>query len=340
VEISEKAQALHDKAILIDGHNDSIIEHWARKESMDMTPDLPDYQVDLRRMRAGGLTAMNSMVGGGDLFQCIELWDGMYEHIENHPDDYLIVDTADDIYRAKREGKIGLIGQLESCTALGRSLRPMRVMHKLGVRVANLTHGEAEEDSLHGTKSPFDFCELSDRQRARKDFQGLTDFGREAIPEINRLGMVVDLAHTQDASYFEAIDLSEAPVMFSHGNVFGLSPHWRNLTDDQLRALADNGGVIGLAFLPEFLARDPGNQTLDRLVDHIEYVCDLIGDDYVGFGADYDGMGKRVAIPPSYAETPQVTQLMLDRGFSEETILKFWGGNFLRVITEAQGAAG
>jgi len=123
MEISEKAQAIHDKAILIDGHNDSIIEHWARGESMDLTPDLPTYQVDLRRMRGGGLTAMNSMMGGQTLEQSIELWDGLYEQVEAHPDDYLIVRSVQDIHRCKAEGKIGHIPQLESCRLFGNSLR-------------------------------------------------------------------------------------------------------------------------------------------------------------------------------------------------------------------------
>jgi len=242
--------------------------------------------------------------------------------------------------RCKAQGKIGLIGQLESCTALGKSLRVLRVFHKLGVRVAGLTHGEADPDSLHGTRSPFDYCTQADRDAARTAFTGLTDFGRLAIPEMNRLGIVVDLAHTQDASYFEAIELSTAPVVFSHGNIFACCPHWRNLTDDQLLALRDHGGAIGVAFYPRFIDQDPERQTLSRLVDHIEYVCDYIGHDHIAFGADYDGIGGQVAIPPSHADLPSLTQAMLDRGFSESTIIKFWGGNFLRILTEAQRLAG
>ena len=334
MEISSKAERLHDECICIDGHNDSLIEHWARGDNMDLTGEWPDYQVDLPRLQAGGMTAIFSMVGGAELHQSLELWDAMYLHAEEYSDDFLLVLEPSDIQRADRKNKIGLIGQLESCTLLGQSLHVLRVLYRLGVRVTNLTHGEAEEDSLHGTKSPFDFCTLADRERAHRTFEGLTDFGREAIPAMNELGLVVDLAHTQDASYFEAIELSTRPVVFSHGNVFSLSPHWRNLTDDQLRALGDNGGVIGLAFLPAFI--DPENPSLDRLVDHIEYVCELIGDDHVGFGADYDGMGDRTAIPPDYSHLPALTQLMLDRGFPQSTIRKFWGENFLRVLEAAQ----
>ena len=333
--VSERAQSLHKKAMIIDGHNDSLIEHWARKESMDLAKDWPAYQADLGRMKAGGLTGMNSMVGGHDLVQCLELWAGRYENANQHPDDFLLIDSPGDIVRAKREGKVGLIGQLEGCRLLANRLRLLDVMYKLGLRVAGLTHGEGGgEHDLQGAKSSFGFCTLADRQTARKDLPGLTAFGREAVREMNRLGIVIDLAHCQDATFFEAIELSKAPVQFSHGNMFALSPHWRNLTNDQLTALKVNGGVIGLATCPDFVDPDPPKRTMQRFVDHIEYVCQRIGDDHVGFGSDYDGMTSAPVIR-SYAETRQITQIMLDRGFSEETILKFWGGNFFRVMHRA-----
>jgi membrane dipeptidase len=335
---SSQARNLHVKALIIDGHNDSLIEHRARKESMDLTRDWPSYQVDLHRMKAGGLTAVNSMVGDIDLVQGLELWSGMYENLEKHPGDFLLVKAPGDILRAKAEGKVGLIGQLESCSLLHNSLQVLHVMHKLGVRVAGLSHGEGcGENALQGAKSPFGYCTAADRERERKETPGLTAFGRAVVPELNRLGIVVDLAHANDAAFYEAIELSKRPVEFSHGAVFAMAPHWRNLTDDQLKALAGNGGVIGIAPYPNFIDQDPKKQTLQRFVDHIEYVCELVGDDHIGFGADYDGMGPdTVAIIPSHADIPQLTQAMLDRGFSEKTILKFWGGNFLRVMKEVQ----
>ena len=287
-------------------------------------------------MKAGGLTAMNSMVGGANLVQGLELWAAMYENVEKHPRDFLLVDRPEDILRAKREGKVGLIGQLEGCQLLNNSLRVLDVLHRLGVRVAGLTHGEGGgEFDLQAAKSPFGFCTQADRDKARADAGGLTDFGRAAVAEFNRLGVVVDLAHSNDAAFYEALRLSKRPVEFSHGAVFAVSPHWRGLTDDQLKALAANGGVIGIATYPEFIDQDPAKRTLSRFVDHVEHVCKTVGDDHVGFGADYDGMGDATPIVPSHADLPKVTQIMLDRGFSESTILKFWGGNFLRVMRQA-----
>jgi membrane dipeptidase len=335
-EISSKAREIHEKAVILDGHCDSLIEHWARKESLDLGQDSPTYQVDLKRMKAGGLTAMNSMVGDVNLVQSLDLWAGMYENLEKHPGEFLLVDKPDDVLRAKREGKVGLIGQLESCQLLHRSLRVLHIMHKLGVRVAGLTHGEGGgELDLQQAKSPFGYCAPADREKARKETAGLTEFGRAAVRELNSLGVVIDLAHANDAAFYETLELSRSPVEFSHGAVFSFSPHWRCLTDDQLQALAANGGVIGIATYPDFIDQNPENRTLRRFVDHIEYVCAKVGVDHVGFGSDYDGMGPAIPLVSSYAAMPQVTELMLDRGFSEETILKFWGGNFLRVMRQA-----
>ncbi len=340
IEVSDKAKAVHAKAIIIDGHNDSFVLRLYNKDSSDLTVDRPEYHVDLPRMRAGGLTAMNTYTGGDrPLEWFVELWGIIRALVAQYPQHFMVIEKTDDIVRCKRENKVGFIMQLEGCRCLTSSLLVLQSMHRMGMRVAGLTHGSGgAEHCLQAQKSPFGFCTLADRDEVRKQYPGLTDFGRQAVPEMNRLGVVVDLAHCQDAAYFEAIELSTSPVEFSHGNVFGVSPSWRNLTDDQLKALAANRGVIGLATCPGFVERDYGKRSMNRFVDHIEYICELVGDDHVGFGADYDGMGS-VPIVKSHAEMPQVTQIMLDRGFSEETILKFWGGNFLRVMREVEAAA-
>jgi len=334
--VSPKARELHTKAIIIDGHNDSLIEHWARKESYDLGRDWPAYHADLARMKRGGLTAVNSMVGDSNLVQGLELWSAMFENLEKHPGDFLLVLSAEDIPRAKKEGKIGLIGQLEGCAMLSGNLRVLQTLHKLGVRVAGLTHGEGGgEFHLQPSRSPFGYGTPADREAARKETPGLTEFGRDVVRELNRLGIVVDLAHANDAAFHEALEISSKPVIFSHGNAFALSPHWPNLTDEQLKALAANGGVIGVVTYPAFIDQSSAKQTLQRLVDHIEHVCELVGDDHVGFGSDYDGMGSAAPVIPSYGELPWLTEAMLDRGFTESTILKFWGGNFLRVMRKA-----
>ena len=334
-----EAQAVHERAIIIDGHNDSLIARMARSDAMDFVPDAPGYHVDLARLRAGGVTALFSMVGDTDLVKALRLLDAVHQHVDRYPDDFVVPRTAEDIRRAKVDGKIALICQLESSTCLCAELATLRMLHQLGVRVAGLTHGEAPEDhGLQKERSHFDFCTPADREEARQFDNGLTDFGREALREMNRLGIAVDLAHANDATFFETLELSTAPVVFSHGNAFALSPHWRSLTDDQLRALADNGGVIGISFVPKFVQQDEGG-TLDCVVDHIVYVIDLIGEDHIGIGADFDGMGRdTVPVPAHVGLLPEFTEAMLRRGLSETIITKVLGGNFLRVLQQVIGA--
>ncbi len=246
---------------------------------------------------------------------------------------------SNDLIKTRKEGRIGWIPQLEGGRFLGRSLRVLNVLFELGLRVACIAHGEGGgPNDLQVTPSSFGYSTAAERERARKEQTGLTEFGRAAIREMNRLGIVLDLAHANDRSFYEALELTAAPVEYSHGNIFSVCPHWRNLTGDQLKLLAQNGGVIGIATYPEFVDADPARRSLDRFADHVEAVCEAVGDDHVGFGSDYDGM-KVAGVLPSYADMPKLTEILLGRGFKEESILKFWGGNFLRVMRAAAAAA-
>lgn len=338
MEVSERAREIHHKAIILDGHHDSMIEHWARSEPMNLVPDLPDYHVDLRRLKAAGMTAFDSMMGGfTSLIQSLELWSGVYRQVEQYPEHFVLVRKVEDIHRCKAEGKIGFIPQLESCRILGNSMGVLDIQWRLGLKVAGLFDNGVGEESLHVTKPMRGFVTAAEREQHLAEATGLSDFAREAIPEMNRLGIVVDLAHGNDKAVFEALELSATPAMFSHGNCFALSPNGRNLTDDQLRALAENGGFIGISVVAGFVDADPSRRTIGRVVDHIEHVCELVGDDHVGLGSDYDGFSSTPVL--QLDELPLLTQAMLERGFSEETILKFWGGNFLRVLEAAEAAA-
>jgi len=338
--ISDHARKLHEKAIIIDAHNDSLILRLLHGESMDIGERHERYHVDVPRALEGGLTCSFFMVGTADpegiatsLAQAMDLIDGAWALAEKYPDEVLIATSAGDIERAKREGKLSIIGQLESCTCLSERGSTLRNLYRLGVRVANLTHGEAGEGTTQQDNSPFDYCTADDRERARKEMGGLTDFGREIIPEMNRLGVVMDLAHANDATFFEAIELCETPPIFSHGAVFEVCPHWRGLTDDQIRVLAETGGVIGMAAHPWFIDKDA--PTMERLVDSIEHVVNLVGPDHIGFGADYDGMSPELTpIPPDVSQLPLLTEALVQRGFDDETVLKVLGGNFLRVLRQ------
>jgi len=306
---------------------------------MDFGPPDDRYHVDLPRMRQANLTAFNCFVGARDLPLSLEIWDAIYWHTEAYPEDFMLARTAGEVRRAKAEGKIAIIPQLESCATLHQSLRVLSVQHRLGLRVANLVHfeGQAEhEHALQIDKSPFDYTDLPTREAARHEMKGLTDFGRDLITDCNDMGIIVDTAHANDATFYEAVERSAKPCVFSHGCVFAICPHWRGLTDDQIRTLAAQGGVMGVAFYDKFIDRD--NPTLERLMDQVEHVVNLVGPDHIGFGSDFDGLPEGVIpIPAHMGVLEEFTEGLIRRGFDEATILKILGGNFLRVMAEVCG---
>lgn len=334
---SDRARRLHQRAIIIDGHNDTLVLRLSRGEHLDISQPDARYHVDIPRALAGGLTAMFSMVGSSSLEQAMDLIDATWRLAEEHGDVCVYATCAADVERAKATGRLAMIGQLESCSCLHGHISTLHNFYRLGVRVANLTHGEGgEEHHVQGDKSPFDYCAPEDRERARREMKGLTDYGREVIAAINDLGMVMDLAHANDAAFFEALELTTSPPVFSHGAVFAICPHWRGLTDDQLRALAERGGVMGLAFYDKFI--HPDQPSLDTWVDGVLHVIELVGPDHIGIGADYDGLPETaVPIPPEVSQLPLVTEAMVWRGLDDETILKVLGGNFLRVLRAVTG---
>ncbi|NSW56661.1 MAG: membrane dipeptidase [Armatimonadetes bacterium] len=330
--MSTNAQTLHQSAVIIDAHNDSIVRRMERGLPTDLAVPVPEFHVDLPRLREGGVTAMFTYCGSTDLVKSLQLIDALHAMVAEHPDGFSLALTASDVVAAKESGRIGLIPQLESLTCCMGSLEVLRDLYRLGVRVGNLTHGEATEHGTQKKPSIFDYVDASDRETFRRPYYGLTDFGREAIREMNHLGMVVDLAHASDAAFYEALEISTTPPIFSHGSVFALCPHSRGLTDDQIRALAGAGGVHGVACYTRFIHRE--HPDMKSLVDLIEHSINLVGPDHVGIGADYDGLpDTEIPVPPDVGRLGEITAEMASRGWDDETILKVLGGNFMRILT-------
>ncbi|MEI6500617.1 MAG: membrane dipeptidase, partial [Armatimonadota bacterium] len=209
----------------------------------------------------------------------------------------------------------------------------------LGLRVANLSHGEGTERHEHALQidnSVFDYTTAEVREAARKELRGLTGFGRDVVRACNDLGIIVDTAHANDRAFYEAVELSGKPCIFSHGGVFAICPHFRALTDDQTKALAAKGGVMAVAFYDKFIHREA--PSMDKLIDQVEHVVNLVGPDHIGFGSDFDGLPQEaVPIPPHQGRLIDFTEALVARGFDEETVLKILGGNLLRVFEEVCG---
>ena len=338
----EEAERVHRTLITVDGHNDTPVERVAKKERIEGWEKRDTrYHTDIPRMKEGNLTCAFFIVGNGPSADLRVTVEQMLASIEKNPDDLLLVDRSADVERAHATGRIGVLMAIEGVAKwLEGKLDVLGLYHRLGVRAVGITHGEGGDEPalLQRTKSPFGPCTAADRENERKNAGGLTDFGKAFLAESNARGIVTDLAHTNDKAFFEVLERSRLPVVMSHTAVFAQCPHWRCLTNDQIKALAQNGGVMGVSFVPFFI--DPVKPSLDRVVDHICYVADLVGIDHVGIGTDFDGIGQLVPLVPDVSRLAVLTHAMMERGMSEEEIRKVWGGNFLRVFRETMDKRG
>jgi membrane dipeptidase len=335
-EAIEQAAALHERSVVIDGLDVSLMneEHF-----MDA--------------RAGGVTAANCTVTFHHNFrETIELLMDFERKFEDLSHLIRPVRSVSDIAAAKREGRLGVVYGFQNTSPIETDVRLLDVFHALGVRIIQLTYMTA---NLSG-----DGC-LEPRDG------GLTLFGRTVIRELNRLGILIDLSHCGDRTSLEAIKASDTPVAFTHACCQALASSPRNKSDDLIRALAERGGVMGITSLARFVADDEDEADLDRYLDHIEHVTNLVGIDHVGLAMDFtqfqpDGFlrpakwgGSQVPAddpfllargwPIRYAtdiddptKFPNVTRGLLERGYRDEDVQKVLGGNFVRLFREIWGA--
>ncbi|MEX2031870.1 MAG: dipeptidase [Dehalococcoidia bacterium] len=264
----------------------------------------------------------------------------LFEEVEANPDEVDLCLEGADIDRAIAEGKIAIILALEGSHAIGGDVELVRVFYRLGVRMASF--------------SWFGRSLLADGSGEGVTGGGLTAAGVEALQELERLGIVMDVSHLSDAGVEHVLSIAARPVVASHSSARSVIDHHRNLTDDQIRGIAGTGGVIGINLFPLFI--DPKRPTIDRVVDHLEHVGSIAGFDHVGIGTDFvrelydeklprhrsmkvDGFDVRTTLEglAAPADLPHLTERMSARGFSEEHIRKVLGMNFLRVFRDVVG---
>jgi membrane dipeptidase len=259
---------------------------------------------------------------------------------------------------------------MENGYPIGKDLALVEYFYDRGVRYITLCHGGDN-----------DICDSSFERRNPED-DGLTEFGKQVVAECNRLGILVDISHASDKSFFDVLQVTKAPVIASHSSVRAICDHPRNLTDEMLKVLAENGGVIQICFVSSFVKTPEPNPereaamaqlkeeygsrsditdeetrkkwrekymaigekfpeeraTIKDIVDHIDYVVELIGVDYVGIGTDFDG-GGGVDGCDDVSDMPNITEELVRRDYSEEDIRKIWGGNLMRVFREVENIA-
>ncbi|MCF6776045.1 membrane dipeptidase [Thiotrichales bacterium 19X7-9] len=253
---------------------------------------------------------------------------------------YILVNTIDDIYKAKVEGKLALSFMFQGTNPIEKDLAMIEVYSKIGVKSMIIAYNI--NNALGGG-----CIESNDT--------GLSLLGKKAVKEMNQNGVMIDMSHTGYRTSLDVLDLTEKPVIFSHSNVNAIHPHMRNLKDDQIKKIADVGGFIGINGNGPLLGDNQAS--VDKYIDHIQYICDLVGDDYVGLGTDYvyfpevfdEFMQKNKVVYPSHygvgkfdtfksrkpEQLLELTGRLQTRGFSDDSIEKILGANYLRVVKTA-----
>lgn len=318
---SHEADAIHRDSIIIDGHCDTLGRVLEGQRRLGERSTLGQW--DLPRARDGGLTAQlmatffNSPRAGTGARQTLQFIDIFYQELEAYSDLAMLAVNVEEILAAKKSGKVALILSMEGAEGLEGDLRVLRNCYRLGLRCMGITWNRRNE--------------AADGIGEIRTGGGLTHFGMDLVKECNRLGIVIDVAHLASAGVKDVLKLSDSPVVATHANW----PHPRNLTDAQLEGIARKGGVVGATPVPPFLGEDEIHSNLSVLLDHIDYMVSVMGEDGVGLGLDSDGLGDmRVEGLEDISKLPNLTQGLVDRGYSTETIRKILGGNYLRVFSE------
>jgi len=303
--------------------------------------------------------------------RALEQIDAVRRAVAQHPAELALAGTADQILAAKKRGQIAILMGVEGGHMIDSDLAVLRTYFELGARYMTLTHTE---------NTPW-----ADTSSHPPAHNGLTDFGRQVVREMNRLGMMVDISHVSDKTFYDAVETSAAPVIASHSSCRALADVPRNMTDDMLRALAKNGGVVHINYFEGFLDRGfmdrldalkddqaqqdalegqapkfgdrsqldsavrainaqriakLGRLPLSRLLDHFDHAIKIAGVDHVGLGSDFDGADD--LFPEGMEDMSKIPNLvrgLMERGYSEEDILKILGGNTLRVMREVEQAS-
>ena len=338
----EEVRRVHASALLIDTHND-IIESYNEPPTLvvkgfDIGPARPPLpkgatggQTDLPRLRAGGVGAVffaayvpkMALEGNHSANYALQTIDAIrHDIVERYPKDFELAMRADDIIAAHKQGKIAALIGIEGGHAIEENLRLLRQFHALGVRYMTLAH----QHSLSWAGSSGD---------ERGKTTGLSAFGRDVVAEMNRLGMMVDISHASDKTFFDALEVSKAPMIASHSSCRALTPHARNMTDEMIAALAKKGGVIQINFYCPFAQRTPATPakaTLADVVAHIDHAVKIGGINAVGIGSDFDGIECAPEGLEDVSKFPNLTRALLEKGYSEQDIRKIYGENLLRVM--------
>lgn len=326
-----KAKEIHSRIVTLDSHCDTpmLFEQGYRLEERS---DIA--LVDLHKMDEGGLDAVTMVAyipqGARDenalaraTRSADSLLSGISVQVERNNGYVALCDSPDKVYRCKQEGKKVIMRGIENGYAIGKDIANISRYRDMGVVYMTLCHNGDN-----------DIC---DSARGNGEHGGLSAFGKEVVMEMNRVGMVIDLSHAAESTFWQVLELSTVPVVCSHSSCKALCNHPRNLTDEQMAALASKDGVVQVTMYSGFLCEE-GEATIDDFMMHLEHAISVAGIEHVGIGTDFDGDGA-VKGCSSASQLCNITRELLRRGYCESDIEKIWGGNWLRVMRTVQAAA-
>ena len=370
--ISEKARKLHFSSIVVDTHDDTTQRFLDGK--FDLGPRDANGSIDIPRMKEGGVGAIffsiwmpSKITGPEAVDRALVQIDAVREQVRKHPNDLMLATTAAEVREAHKQGKIAALIGVEGGHMINSDLAVLRSYAALGARYMTLTHSGNDEWADSSTDKPV--------------HNGLTEFGKEVVREMNRLGVMVDISHVSDKTFYDALEVSKAPLIASHSSCRVLCDAPRNMTDDMMKALAAKGGVVQINYHVGFLSQDFRNtekahpewekeindevkkrcgenegcqlivgdqitreyvaqgklprDDYTKIIEHIDHAVKVAGIEHVGLGSDFDGANMPFGMEDA-SKLPQITEALLQKGYSESDIRKILGENTLRVMTEVE----
>jgi membrane dipeptidase len=308
---------------IIDGHCDSVRLFEQKKSIYDFKRKNAIGHLDLPRLQEAGVMLQffalyieEAHKPVGSLKRALKLLDLLNRNLDRCRKEVKVICKCSDLDSLAAGDRLGALISIEGGEALEGEPAVLRILFHLGVRGLGLTWNQENQ--------------LATGVGNGVGGKGLTSLGRRVIREMNRLGMIVDLAHINEKGFYDAVALSSKPVIVSHANARALCDHPRNLSDEQLKTLAAAGGLIGLSYCPDFV--DQEKATVEKLLDHFVHVAEVAGVDHLGFGSDFDGIEKVIPGLEEVTAVPVLVEKLRVRGFNNEEIKKITAKNFLRAL--------
>jgi len=370
--LSQAANDIHFRSVLVDTHNDILSSSVL--DGLDISKRLTTGHSDLIRWKEGGLDVQFFSVWTGEIARNK---DGFYKDanqeidsldsiMKRNSDKMILAKTYKDVMRGIKEKKLVALIGVEGGHMIESDMNKLDALYNRGMRYMTLTWNNCTDWST----SARDETQKSDKL----GHKGLTDFGREIVKRMNELGILVDLSHTGEQTFYDALAVTGKPVLLSHSSVYNICPVFRNVKDEQIKAVAKNGGVICINFNAGFVGKEfsememtleknskqmedslkaiyndsvtvhrkteeaiaaklnPYRPSLAQLIDHIDYIVKMVGDDYVGIGSDFDGVTSLPMQMDDVTCYPLITKELIKRGYTKKSIRKILGGNVLRVM--------